>query len=42
MTLKTFAWVALGLAAGGMMLPGSAEAQACTTKIGAVLPTSVD
>ena len=33
---------ALGLAMGLTMLSGTAHAQDCTTKIGAVLPTSVD
>ena len=33
---------ALGLAVSTLALPGTAAAQACTTKIGAVLPTSVD
>lgn len=34
--------LALGLAAGLASLAGAASAQDCTTKIGAVLPTSVD
>jgi branched-chain amino acid transport system substrate-binding protein len=34
--------LALGLAAGMITLGGAAMAQDCTTKIGAVLPTSVD
>ena len=33
---------ALGLSLGLMMMSGTAQAQDCTTKIGAVLPTSVD
>lgn len=33
---------ALGLALGLSMMSGAAQAQDCTTKIGAVLPTSVD
>lgn len=31
-----------GLAVSAIMMPGAAQAQDCTTKIGAVLPTSVD
>jgi branched-chain amino acid transport system substrate-binding protein len=43
MTQKTKrAALALGLAAGITSLGGAAMAQDCTTKIGAVLPTSVD
>lgn len=34
--------LALGLAMGAISLGGAASAQECTTKIGAVLPTSVD
>ncbi len=42
MNLPKFLWVALGLALGFLAQPGVGHAQDCTTKIGAVLPTSVD
>ncbi len=42
MTFTKYLWAALGLAIGLMMQPGVSHAQDCTTKIGAVLPTSVD
>ena len=44
MTMKrtTRAALTLGLAAGVSALATGAMAQSCTTKIGAVLPTSVD
>ncbi|NNE79468.1 MAG: ABC transporter substrate-binding protein [Silicimonas sp.] len=42
MSITKYLWVAIGLAVSATALPGTAEAQDCTTKIGAVLPTSVD
>ncbi|MDA8747563.1 ABC transporter substrate-binding protein [Litoreibacter sp.] len=42
MLFRKFLWAAAGLALGVMALPGISYAQDCTTKIGAVLPTSVD
>ncbi len=42
MILKKFLWAAVGLTLGALVLPGAVQAQDCTTKIGAVLPTSVD
>ena len=42
MSITKYSFAILGLAVGMSALPGSAEAQDCSTKIGAVLPTSVD
>ena len=42
MSKLKFSAAALGLAMGLTMMSGTAQAQECTTKIGAVLPTSVD
>ena len=42
MSLTKHLWVALGLALGLIAQPDMGHAQDCTTKIGAVLPTSVD
>lgn len=42
MTFTKYLWAALGLAIGLMIQPSVSHAQGCTTKIGAVLPTSVD
>lgn len=42
MSLTKYLWAALGLALGLVAQPSDGLAQDCTTKIGAVLPTSVD
>ncbi|WP_413717001.1 ABC transporter substrate-binding protein [Silicimonas sp. MF1-12-2] len=42
MSLTKYLWAALGLALGLIAQPSVGLAQDCTTKIGAVLPTSVD
>ncbi len=42
MSLTKYVWVALGLTLGLIAQPNEGHAQSCTTKIGAVLPTSVD
>ena len=42
MYFRIYLWAAIGLALGAMLLPRAGHAQDCTTKIGAVLPTSVD
>ncbi len=42
MSLTKYLWAVLGLALGLMVQPNVSHAQDCTTKIGAVLPTSVD
>lgn len=42
MSVRKLVWVALGAGMALTALPGDAAAQDCTTKIGAVLPTSVD
>ncbi|MEM6634726.1 MAG: ABC transporter substrate-binding protein [Pseudomonadota bacterium] len=42
MSFRNSLWAACSLALGFLAMPGTGHAQDCTTKIGAVLPTSVD